>query len=76
MSFGASIVSIIFAALAAMFWAWSSWVNLPVIGSAWGTLSNIDPFYAAMRQIARLNMTAAACACVSAVSQAIALYTF
>jgi hypothetical protein len=74
MAFSASVVSIIFATLAAMFWAWSSWVNLPVIGSAWGTLANIEPFYAAMRKIARLNMAAAACACLSAVSQAIALH--
>jgi hypothetical protein len=75
MSFWASVVSILFAALAALLWAGSASVNLPVIGSAWGTLSNLEPFYTAMKKIARLNMSAAACAFVSALSQAIALHT-
>jgi hypothetical protein len=44
MSFWASVASVVFAALAAGFWGWSSLVNLPVIGSALGTIANLDPF--------------------------------
>jgi hypothetical protein len=45
-----------------------------VLGSGWGTLVNSDAFYAAMKKIGRLNMSAAASAFVSALCQAIALY--
>jgi hypothetical protein len=75
MSTGASIVGVVFALLAALFWAWSSLVNLPVIGSAWGTIANLEPFYAALKKVARLNASAAGCAFISAIAQAIALYT-
>jgi hypothetical protein len=70
-----SIVSVLFAALAALFWAWSALVNLPVIGSSYGAIANLDPFYAALKKVARLNVTAAGCAFVSALTQAIALYS-
>jgi hypothetical protein len=69
-----SFASVAFAGLAAFLWAWSSMVNLPVLGSGWGTLVNSDEFYAAMRRIGRLNMSAAASAFVSAFCQAIAMY--
>jgi hypothetical protein len=75
MGFWASIGGVLFALLAAIFWASSSFVNLPVIGSAWGTIANLEPFYAAMKRVARLNMVAAFCAFVSALCQAIALYS-
>ncbi len=39
-----------------------------------GTLVNPDAFYAAMKKIGRLNMSAAASVFVSALCQAIALY--
>jgi hypothetical protein len=66
--------SVVFAALAAILWAWSSVINLPVLGSGWGTLVNTEEFYAAMKKIGRLNMTAAACAFISTLCQAIVLY--
>jgi hypothetical protein len=53
MYFVFSIFSVAFAALAAGFWAWSSLVNLPVIGSAYGTIANLEPFYAAMKKVGR-----------------------
>jgi hypothetical protein len=74
MAMSATIVSVVFAALAALLWAWSSFVNLPVIGSAWGTIANLEPFYVAMKKTARLNSAAAASAFISALTQAIALY--
>jgi hypothetical protein len=67
--------SVLFAAVAAALWAWASLVNLPVIGSAYGTIANLEPFYAAMKKVAKLNACAAACAFLSASSQAIALYS-
>jgi len=69
-----SAASVLFAAFAAILWAWSSFVNLPVLGSGWGTLVNTNEFYAAMTLIGRLNMTAAGCAFFSALCQAVALY--
>jgi hypothetical protein len=69
-----SFLSVTFAGLAAFLWAWSSMVNLPVLGSGWGTLVNSKEFYAAMRKIGRLNMSAAASAFVSAACQAVAMY--
>jgi hypothetical protein len=69
-----SQLSVLFALLAAVFWAWSSLVNLPVIGSAYGAIANLDPFYAALKKVARLNALAAGSAFFSALFQAIALY--
>jgi hypothetical protein len=68
------ICSALFAALAAIIWAWSSLVNLPVIGSSYGTIHNLKPFYVAMKKIALLNAGAAAFAFVSALGQAMAFY--
>ncbi len=65
--------SVAFAGLAAGLWAASAKVNLPVIGSAYGDIANLDPFYKAMKTVARLNMFAAASAFISALLQAIAL---
>jgi hypothetical protein len=67
-------LSVLFALLAAALWAWSSLVNLPVIGSAYGAIANLDPFYAALKKVARLNALAAACAFLSAFFQAFVLY--
>jgi hypothetical protein len=67
-------IGVIFALLAAVLWGWSALVNLPVIGSAYGTIANLEPFYAAMKKIARLNGSAAACAFISSVAQAIAMH--
>lgn len=72
----ASWVSVIFAGLAAGLWAWSSLVNLPVIGSAFGAIANLEPFYGAMKKVARLNSGAAGCAFVSAVAQAASSESF
>jgi hypothetical protein len=69
-----SSASVVFAALAALLWAWSSFVNIPVLGSGWGTLVNSNEFYAAMKKIGRLNMSAAACAFVSALMQALTMF--
>jgi hypothetical protein len=74
MSVWASGVSIVFALGAAGLWGWSAFVNLPVIGSAWGAIANLDTFYAALKRVARLNGAAAGCAFVSAIAQAIALH--
>jgi hypothetical protein len=67
-------LSVLFALLAAALWAWSSLVNMPIIGSAYGAIANLDPFYAALKKVARLNAFAAACAFVSAFLQALVLY--
>jgi hypothetical protein len=74
MSLMATVVSVAFALCAAGLWAGSAFVNFPVIGSAYGAIANLDPFYAAMRKIARLNAGAAGCAFISALAQALALY--
>jgi hypothetical protein len=66
-----SWVGVIFALLAALLWGWSAFVNLPMIGSAYGTIANL---YAAMKKIARLNGGAATCAFISAVAQALAMH--
>jgi hypothetical protein len=36
-------LSVLFALSAAALWAWSSLVNLPIIGSAYGSIANLDP---------------------------------
>ena len=69
-----SLVSIIFALIAGLFWAASAFVNLPVIGSGFGTISNLEPFYRAMKRVSRLNAGAAICAFISATAQSVALY--
>ncbi len=78
-----SILSIVFALVAAILWGGSAFVYVPVLQSGWGSLVSImqdgsrelgeAPFYAALKKIARLNAAAAACACLSAIAQAIAL---
>jgi hypothetical protein len=70
----ASLVSVLLALIAAALWAASAAVNLPVLGSAWGTIHNLDAFYVAMKRVARLNSGAAFCAFGSAAAQAWALY--
>jgi hypothetical protein len=70
----ASLVTVLFALIAAVLWALSAFVNLPVIWSAYGAIANLEPFYAAMKKVARLNAGAATCAFASAAAQAIALY--
>jgi uncharacterized membrane-anchored protein YitT (DUF2179 family) len=79
-----SIVSVVFALGAALFWAWSAFVNVPIIYSGYGTLGTqmtdgstvvgAGPFYAALTKISRLNAAAAGCAFVSALTQAITLF--
>jgi len=66
-----SWISVGFALLAAGLWGWSSLVNVPVIGSAYGGIDNLEPFYKALKKIARLNFAAAGCAFISALLQAI-----
>jgi hypothetical protein len=63
-----------FAAFAAILWGWASIVNLPVIGSAYSEISNLKPFYAAMKKVSILNACAAGSAFLSALFQAGALY--
>jgi hypothetical protein len=70
----ASLTSVLLALIAALLWAASATVNLPVLGSAWGAIHNLDAFYIAMKRVARLNAGAAFCAFASAMAQAIALY--
>jgi hypothetical protein len=65
---------VLFAALAAVLWGWSSIVNLPIIGSGYGEIANLGPFYKALKTISRLNAFAAGSAFVSALLQAVALY--
>jgi hypothetical protein len=69
-----SSVSVVCAALAAIFWGWSSLVNLPIIASAYAVIDNLGPLYAALKKVARLNALAAASAFLSALTQAVALY--
>jgi hypothetical protein len=79
-----SIISVVFALGAALFWAWSAFVNVPIIYSGYGTLGTqmadgatvigAGPFYAALTKISRLNATAAGCAFFSALTQAITLF--
>jgi hypothetical protein len=69
-----SDLSVVFALAAAVLWAWSSAVNLPIVGSGYGAIANLDPFYAALKKVARLNALAATCAFLSAALQAWALY--
>jgi hypothetical protein len=61
------------AAIAAILWGASAGVNLPVIGSSYDAIDNLEPFHDAMKKAARLNMCAATSAALSATCQAIAL---
>lgn len=70
----ASMISVLPALIAAALWAASAAVNLPVRGSAWGALHNLDGFYIAIKRVARLNSGAAFSAFGSAAAQALALY--
>jgi len=78
-----SILSVIFALAAAVFWGWSAIVNIPVFVSGFGTLVTVmkdgstvpgqDLFFAALKRISVLNAAAAGCAFVSAFTQALTL---
>jgi hypothetical protein len=80
-----SIVSVVFAIAAAVLWGWSAFVNVPVLKSGYGTLVSVmkdgstvigeAPFYAALAKISRLNAFAAGCACLSAITQAVTLFS-
>jgi hypothetical protein len=65
--------SVGFAVMAALLWAGSAAVNIPLIGSGYGTLVGLSEFYAAMRKVARLNMFAAISAAISALCQGLSL---
>ena len=77
------IPSVVFA-LAAIFWAWSAIVNVPLLKSGYGTLVSVmkdgstvigeAPFYAALAKISVLNAVAAGCAFLSALTQAFTLF--
>ena len=79
-----SIISVVFALGAAAFWAWSAFVNVLTIYSGFGTfvtqmpdgrnIAGIEPFYAALSKISKLNAIAAGCAFFSALTQAITLF--
>jgi hypothetical protein len=45
-----SVAIVLFAAVAAALWAWASLVNLPIIGSGYGTIANLERFYDAMKR--------------------------
>jgi hypothetical protein len=79
----ASVISVIFAVAAAVFWWWSARVNIPLLKSGYGTLVAVlkdgseikgeAPFYDALSSISRLNAWAATCAGISALFQALSL---
>ncbi len=79
-----TILSVVFALAAAIFWGWSAFINVPLLQSGYGTLVTImedgskvngaAPFYAALAKISRLNAVAAGCACLSAITQAVTLF--
>ena len=79
-----SILSVFFALAAAVLWGWSAMINVPVLKSGFGSLVSVmrdgstvvgeAPFYAALARISRLNAFAAACACLSAITQAVTLF--
>jgi hypothetical protein len=78
-----SFVSVVFALGAAGFWGWSALINVPVIYSGFGTLgtqmpdgsniAGVEPFYAGLKLISKLNALAAGCAFISALTQALTL---
>ncbi|GGI33039.1 hypothetical protein [Bradyrhizobium guangdongense] len=65
--------SVGFAVLAAALWAASALVNLPVVRSTYDGIDGLEPFQAAIKKAARLNMLAAASAAISALCQAVSL---
>lgn len=65
--------SVVFAFLAAVLWAASAGVNLPVVRATYEGIDGLGPFQAAMKKAARLNMLAAAAAAISAFCQALSL---
>jgi hypothetical protein len=79
-----SILSVGFALGAAIFWAWSAFINIPILESGWGTLVSVmkdgsrvigeRPFYEALAKISRLNAVAAGCAFASALTQALTMF--
>jgi hypothetical protein len=79
-----SILSVLFALGAAIFWGCSAVVNVPLLKSGYGTLISVmkdgatvigeAPFYAALAKISRLNALAAGCAFLSALTQAFTLF--
>jgi hypothetical protein len=78
-----SILSVVFALGAAVFWGWSAIINVPILKSGYSSLVSVmkdgstvvgeAPFYAALAKISRLNAVAAGCAFVSALTQALTL---
>jgi hypothetical protein len=78
------IFSVSFALAAALFWAWSAMVNVPLLESGYDTLVTVmkdgsrvvgeAPFYAALARISLLNALAAGCAFLSALTQAVTLF--
>lgn len=78
-----SILSVLFAFAAAVLWAWSALINVPLLKSGFGTLVTVmkdgstlvgeAPFYAALAKISRLNAGAASCAFCSALAQGVTL---
>src|SRR5713101_3166236 len=69
-----ALLSVLFAVGAAGFWGKSALVDYPVIDNSYVEMVNIEPFYATLKRVARLNACAAGCALLSAVFQAITLY--
>jgi hypothetical protein len=79
-----AIVSAVFAFAAALLWGGSAMIHVPHLKSGYGTLITImedgstekgeSPFYAALTKISRLNASAAACAFLSAFTQAVTLF--
>jgi hypothetical protein len=79
-----AVLSVVFALAAAFFWGWSAFVNVPLLKSGYGSLVSVmkdgssvageGPFYAALAMISRLNAIAAACALLSALTQAVTLF--
>jgi len=64
-----SILSVVFALGAALFWGWSAMVNVPILKSGFGGLVSV------MKDAStRLNFVAAACAAISALTQAVTLF--
>ena len=79
-----TVLSVLFALVAAVLWAWSAMVNIPVLKSGFGGLVSVmkdgskvvgeAPFYTALAKISRLNAGAAICAFFSAATQAATLW--
>jgi hypothetical protein len=78
-----SLLSAVFAFLAAILWGLSAQVYVPVVRSGFGgsatelkdgsTVIGEEPFYKALAKVARFNFYAATCAAVAAVFQTCAL---